>query len=224
MKEAHSSDVREVGLEVNLEPAGDKIQEGHHLDINLCIKNGTNSFNKVFLWLQKEITGIKTKQAQEARNIETLEAIGLGKFNSLPEYLSELTKATSNAKEIINDHRNSFLTLENRAWATEKRLEGVENTLKKIGEQIHKILKAASASMKALINKLENDHGDKAFGGIIDVKEDTPDDKETRLGRRTHVSTRKMQSQSEEIEDIKWVANNMEQLKLEATEMLQNLT
>lgn len=92
------------------------------------------------------------------------------KFNYLPECLSEPTKAITNVEEIINSHRNSFQILENRAGTIEKRLEGVENTLKKIGEQIHKILKAASASMKALISKLENDHEDKASMSIIYVR------------------------------------------------------
>lgn len=49
MKEAKSANVREVGLEVNLDPMGDKDQEGSHLDIDLCIKNGTDNFKKVFL-------------------------------------------------------------------------------------------------------------------------------------------------------------------------------
>ncbi|XP_057832882.2 intracellular protein transport protein USO1-like [Cryptomeria japonica] len=203
MKEAKSIDVREVGLEVNLDPVGDKVQEGSHLDIDLCIKNGTNSFNKVFLWVQKEIASIKANQTQEASKIETLEAIGTGKLNSLPNCLSELTKTISNAEDIINAQHSSFQILENRAGAIEKRLEGVENMLKKIGEQGHKILKATSASMKVLISKIDSDQGDKALANITKVKEDTFEDKEISHGRRTCTSTRKKKSQSREIEEIK---------------------
>lgn len=78
--------------------------------------------------------------------------------------------------------------------------------------------------MKALISKQENDHGDTTTVGITDVKDDTPDDKEIGLGRRTQVSTKKMQIHRKKIEDIKRAIDNMEQLDLEATEMLQNLT
>lgn len=131
MKEAKSVDLREVGVEVNLDPTGDKAQDGSHLDIDLCIMN---SFNKVFLWVYKEITSIKAKPTQKANKIETLEAIGTSKFISLLDGLSELTKAITNAKEIINAQRNSFQILENRDGATEKRLERVENMLKNIGE------------------------------------------------------------------------------------------
>ncbi|XP_059078042.1 ATP-dependent RNA helicase dbp4-like [Cryptomeria japonica] len=123
-------------------------------------------------------------------------------------------------KEIINANRNNFLSLENRAGATEKRIDGVENTLKKIGEQSHKIFKAASTSMEALISKLENDHGDKASADIIKVKKHTTKDKEIGLGGRKWASTRKMQSHSKAIEEIKWATDNMEQLELEAAEML----
>lgn len=49
MKEAQSSDVREVGLEVNLETASDKTKEGHHLDVDLFINNSMDSFKQVLL-------------------------------------------------------------------------------------------------------------------------------------------------------------------------------
>lgn len=113
--------------------------------------------------------------------------------------------------------------MEKRASATEKKLDGVENTLKKIGEQSQKILKAASTSKKALISKLENYQGDKVAVGIIDVKDDTPDDKDIGLGRRMRAITKRMQSHNKEIEDIKWAVDNMEQMELEAAKMLQKL-
>ncbi|XP_057852043.2 uncharacterized protein LOC131062409 [Cryptomeria japonica] len=191
MKEDKSANFKEVGLEVNLDPMGDKTQDGSHLDIDLSFKNDIDNFNKVFLWVQKEITSIKDKQTQEANKIETLESIGTGNFSSLPDCLSELTKAISNAEEIINAQRNRFQILENRARATEKSLEGVENMLKKIGEQSHKILKTTSESIKVLIIRLESDQVEKASGDTIEVKEDTPEDKETGHGRITHASTRK---------------------------------
>lgn len=97
MKQAQISDVREVELEVNLCTTGDKTQEEHHLDIDLCINNGMDSFKQVLLWIHKEIAGIQTKKAQEVGKIETLQALGLGKFNSLPDCLSELTKSIGNA-------------------------------------------------------------------------------------------------------------------------------
>lgn len=56
------------------------------------------------------------------------------------------------------------------------------------------------------------------------VKEDTPKDKEMGLGRTTHASTRKKKNQSREIEEIKQTAMNMEQLELEAIELLKNFT
>lgn len=111
-----------------------KAQDGFHLDIDLCFKNDIDSFNKVFLWVQMEVTSIKPKQTQEAIKIETLEDIGTGKFSSLPDFLSELTKAIRNAKEIINAQHNSFQILQNRAGATKKKMEGFENKLKKIEE------------------------------------------------------------------------------------------
>lgn len=114
--------------------------------------------------------------------------------------------------------------LENGAGATEKRLEGVENTLKKIGEQSHKILMATSKIMKFLISNIESDQGEKASGDTTKVKEDTPKDKETGHGRRTHASTGKKKSQSREIEEIKWTTENKEKLELEATEPLKNFT
>lgn len=65
--------------------------------------------------MHKEIEGIKTKQAQEAGRIETLQALGSRKFNSLPDCLSELTKVIGNVEEIINANHNIFIILENRA-------------------------------------------------------------------------------------------------------------
>lgn len=224
MKEAKNAESKEVGLEVKLDPVRDKAQDGSHLDIDLCLKNGADCFNKVFLWVQKEITSIKAKQVEEAKKIETLEAIGTGKFSSLLECLSDLTKAINNAEEIINAKHNSFQTLENRARATEKRMEGVEKTLKNIGEQSHKILKATSDYIKVLISKLESDQGEKPFGDTTEVKEDTPEDKEMGPGRRTRTSTRKKKNQSREIEEIKKIAENMEQLELEAAELLKIIT
>lgn len=162
MMEDKNAELKEVGLEVNLDPAGDKAQDGSHLDIDLYFKNGTDYFNKVFLWVQKEITSIKSKQIQEASKIETLEAIGTGKFSSLLDYLGELT--IGNAEEIINAQHNSFQILENRVGATEKRIEGVENTTKRIGEKSHKIIKASFDSIKVLISKLESDQGEKVLG------------------------------------------------------------
>ncbi|XP_057856259.1 uncharacterized protein LOC131065690 [Cryptomeria japonica] len=169
---------------------------------------------------QAKVTEELLKYHYEDKESIPLVANVLEKF--FPSFKCDSTDTPSD--EIINANQNSFLTLENKAGATKTRLEGVENTLKKIGEKSHKILKATSTCMKGLISKLENDHRDKASIGIIDMKEDTPDDKETGLGRRTRVSTRKLQSQSKEIEDIKQVADNIEQLELEAVEMLQNLT
>lgn len=78
--------------------------------------------------------------------------------------------------------------------------------------------------MKALIRKLENYKGDKVVERIMDVKDDTPEDKDIGLGRRTRESIKRMQSHSKEIEDIKRVVDNMEQMQLEVAEMLQKLT
>ncbi|XP_059076436.1 uncharacterized protein LOC131875780 [Cryptomeria japonica] len=189
MKEAKNAELKEVGLEVNFDPVRDKAHDGSHLDIDLYFKNGTNYFNKVFLWVQKEITSIKEKKIQEASKIKTLEAIGTGKFSSLLDYLSNLTKAISNAEEIINAQCNSFQILG-----------------------------------KTKLGKLESDQGEKAVKDNTEVKEDTPEDKENDHGRRTHTSTKKKQIQSREIEEIKQTTENMEQLELEATELLKNFT
>ncbi|XP_059076594.1 GDSL esterase/lipase At5g03610 [Cryptomeria japonica] len=76
---------------------------------------------------------------------------------SFIEGAPNIIKAISNVEEIINAQRNSFQILENRVGATKKRLEEVENKRKNIGEQSHKILKAASESMKVFFSKLDSD-------------------------------------------------------------------
>lgn len=62
MKEAKIAEWKEVVLEVNLDPTRDKAQDDSPLDIDLSFKNDTDYFNKVFLWVQKIIKSIKSKQ------------------------------------------------------------------------------------------------------------------------------------------------------------------
>lgn len=45
--------------------------------------------------------------------------------------------------------------------------------------------------MKVLISKIYGDQREKVSGEIIEVKEDTPKNKETGHGRRTYARTRK---------------------------------
>lgn len=51
MKEIKIVEWKEVDLEVNLDPMGDKAQDGSHMDIDFYFKNDTYYFNKVFIWV-----------------------------------------------------------------------------------------------------------------------------------------------------------------------------
>lgn len=90
--------------------------------------------------------------------MDTLEVVGIGKLSTLPNYLTELTKAINDVEDITRAYGSQFKIVEDTFNDLEKRVLSHENTLKKIGEQSQKIMKASIDSFSVMISKLEHIH------------------------------------------------------------------
>lgn len=95
--------------------------------------------------------------------------------------------------------------MEARFNELEKRVLIHDNTLKKIGEQSQKILKASIDNFSVMISKLEQIQMEKNMIDIILTLEGVT----TRHGKRTQASTRKLHQQAKELDDLKSVATSM---------------
>lgn len=184
-------------------------------------KNGMMDFNKVMEWFYSKKDSLKTKWTKSSKKVDTLEAVGICNLSSLPNYLNELTKAINDVGAITGAYGSEFKDVEARFNELEKRVLSHENTLKKIGEQSQKILKASVDSFRVMMSKLEQIQKEKNTIDITEDKVSTLEGGAIGHGKITWASMRKMAQQAKEMEDLKSVVASMVQLEQEVVDLLK---
>ncbi|XP_059073565.1 eukaryotic translation initiation factor 5-like [Cryptomeria japonica] len=165
---------------------------------------------------------LKSKQEASSKKINILEVVRTG--SSLPNNLKELTKAINNVKAITEAYGSKFKVVEAMFNELEKRVYSHEETLKKIREQSHKILKASVDNFIVLISKLKQIQLEKNTIDIYEDKDLIPEGMVARHGKRTWANMRKMAQQAKELDDLKCDVATMVQLEKEVVELLKNFS